>query len=189
MDLKEILAIAGQPGLYQFISQGRNGIIVESLVDKKRSSVPAAAKVSSMSDIAVFTEAEEKPLHEVLQAIKDKQNAGPAIDVKESTEDDLRKFFAEVLPTYDKERVYLSDVKKIISWYNILQKNSMMDFEVKEEEAAEEAKAEGEAVAEKPAKATKAAAPRKAAAAKPVAQKATSKAAGQGKISAPRKAQ
>ncbi len=195
MDLKEIMAVSGYPGLYKFVSQGRNGIIVESLVDKKRTNVPASAKVSSMGDIAVFTNEEDVPLHRVLQAIKDKHNAGAAISPKQTKDEDLKKYFAEILPDYDRDRVYMSDIKKIISWYNILQQNDILDFDVKEEEevAAESADAlaaEADEVTKK-ATAKKAAAPKtpKAAAAKPVKQ-ATSKAAGSaGKVNAPRKAQ
>jgi hypothetical protein len=196
MDLKEIMAVSGYPGLYKFISQGRSGIIVESLVDQKRTNVPASAKVSSMGDIAVFTDGEDVPLHRVFQAIKDKHNAGAAINPKQATDEDLKTYFAELLPSYDRERVYMSDIKKVIAWYNILQQNGILDFDVKEEEAEENAApaAEGEqheaapkkATAKKPTAAKTAA---KTAAAKPVKQ-ATSKAAGSaGKINAPRKAQ
>ncbi len=195
MDLKEIMAVSGYPGLYKFVSQGRSGIIVESLVDKKRTNVPASAKVSSMGDIAVFTNAEDVPLHRVLQAIKDKHSAGASINPKQTSDEDLKKYFAEILPDYDRDRVYMSDIKKIISWYNILQQNDILDFDVKEEEeapaesAAPAAEAE-QAEAPKKAAAKKAAAPKAPkAAAKPV-QHASSKAAGSaGKINAPRKAQ
>lgn len=188
MDLKEILAVSGYPGLYQFVSQGRNGIIVESLVDKKRTNVPASAKVSSMYDIAVFTDTDEVPLREVFQKIKDKTNGETALDIKTSKDDELKKYFAEILPNYDKDRVYMSDIKKMISWYNILQKNGMLDFEEKEEEVAEEDK-KSDASAEKAPKVAKPAATRKPAATKPTA-KASSKAAGAAaKVQAPRKAQ
>lgn len=181
MDLKEIMAVAGQPGLYRFISQGRSGIIVEALADKKRTNIPTSAKVSSMSDIAVFTDGEDVPLHRVLQAMKEKHNAGLAIDPKQVKDEELKKYFAEVLPTYDRERVYLSDIRKMVAWYNILQQHGILDFEVKEEEG------EG-AAAEKVGAAAAPKAPKVAA--KPVQQHASSKAAGSaGKINAPRKAQ
>ena len=181
MDLKEIMAVAGYPGLYKFISQGRSGIIVESLTDKKCTNVPASAKVSSMGDIAVFTGGEDLPLHSVLQLIKDKHSAGASINPKQAKDEELKKYFAEVVPDYDRERVYLSDIKKIISWYNVLQQNGILDFEVKEE-------AESPVAADKVA--ASAAAPKAPkAAAKPV-QHTSSKAAGTaGKINAPRKAQ
>jgi hypothetical protein len=196
MDLKEIMAVAGHPGLYKFISQGRSGIIVESLTDKRRTNVPTSAKVSSMEDVAVFTSGEDVPLHRVLQAIKDKQNAEQAINPKQVKDEELKKYFAEILPDYDRERVYLSDIKKIITWYNILQQNDILDFDVKEEEESVDENAAAadveqpeaaskKVVAKKPA-ATKSP---KVAVAKPV-QHASSKAAGSaGKINAPRKAQ
>jgi len=182
MDLKEIMAVAGHPGLYKFVSQGRSGIIVESLVDGKRTNVPASAKVSSMGDIAVFTGGEDVPLYRVLQTIKDKQNAEQAINPRQAKDEELKKYFAEILPDYDRERVYLSDIKKMISWYNILQQNGMLDFEVKEE---------GETpVADKAAAAASAVAPKAPKPAAKSVQHASSKAAGSaGKINAPRKAQ
>lgn len=198
MDLKEIMAVSGYPGLYKFVSQGRSGIIVESLIDQKRTNVPATAKVSSMGDIAVFTGGEDVPLHRVFQAIKDKHNAGESINPKQTKDEELKKYFAEILPDYDRERVYMSDIKKVIAWYNLLQQNGILDFDVKEEEEAEAsaapAAAEGEQQEAAPKKAatkkpTAAKTTTKAAAVKPVKQ-ASSKAAGSaGKINAPRKAQ
>lgn len=187
MDLKEIMSVSGYPGLFKFVSQGRSGLIVESLVDKKRTNIPPTAKVSSMNDIAVFTDSEDVPLRTVLQTIKEKSGGGPSIDPKSAGEEEVRQYFAEILPSYDKSRVYFSDIKKIIAWYNLLQQNDMLDFEEAEEvpdEAAEKSPAT-EAEAKK--------SPVKPVAAKPVAKPAqhiSSKAAGSaGKINAPRKAQ
>ena len=136
MDLRKILAVAGYPGLYQFVAQGRNGIIVESLEDKKRSNIPASA----LGEIAIYTDSEEIALQDVLLAIKEKMAGGPALDAKKATNDQLKKAMEEVLPSYDRERVYASDMKKLFLWYNILQSNDMLDFEVVEEteESAEE---------------------------------------------------
>ncbi|MDR1021961.1 MAG: DUF5606 domain-containing protein, partial [Prevotellaceae bacterium] len=147
MDLKEIMSISGYPGLFKFVSQGRSGLIVESLIDKKRTNIPPTAKVSSMNDIAVFTDSEDVPLRVVLQSIKDKSNGGPSIDPKTVKEEEIKEYFAGILPAYDKNRVYFSDIKKIISWYNLLQKNDLLDFEVKEEEE----KAEDESAEKSPA--------------------------------------
>lgn len=140
MDLRKILAVAGYPGLYQFVAQGRNGIIVESLEDKKRSNIPASAKVSALGEIAIYTDSEEIALQDVLLVIKEKMAGGPALDAKKATNDQLKKAMEEVLPSYDRERVYASDMKKLFLWYNILQSNDMLDFEVVEEteESAEE---------------------------------------------------
>jgi hypothetical protein len=184
MELKEIMSISGYPGLFQFVSQGRSGLIVESLVDKKRTNIPPTAKVSTMNDISVFTDGEDVPLRVVLQTIKEKSNGGPSIDPKSVKEEEVKEYFAEILPTYDKNRVYFSDIKKIILWYNLLQKNDMLDFEVEEEAEKKEGEG-GEAEAKK--------SPVKPVATKPAArpvQHISSKAAGSaGKINAPRKAQ
>lgn len=138
MDLRKILAVAGYPGLYQFVAQGRSGIIVESLEDKKRLNIPTTAKVSALGEIAIYTDTEEVALQDVLTAIKEKKAGGPAIDAKKATTDQLKNAMIEVLPTYDRERVYASDMKKLFTWYNILQKNDMLDFEVAEEASNEE---------------------------------------------------
>ncbi|MFW5886393.1 MAG: DUF5606 domain-containing protein [Bacteroidota bacterium] len=136
--LKDILSISGQGGLFKYISQGRNGIIVESLVDNKRIFVPATAKISSLEDIAVFTEGEEVPLEIVLKKIKEKQEEKPAPGPK-SSNNELKSFFEEVLPEYDKDRVYVSDIKKIVNWYNILLELNLLNFEEeKKEEQVEE---------------------------------------------------
>ena len=132
--LKDILSISGKGGLYKYISQGRNGIIVESLHDKKRINATATAKISSLEDISVFTEDGEVSLEELFKKIKEKENGGPAISHKASN-DELKKYFAEILPEYDRERVYVSDIKKIISWYNILQGLEMLDFSEEDDNA------------------------------------------------------
>ena len=137
MDLRKILAVAGYPGLYQFVAQGRNGIIVESLEDKKRTNIPASAKVSALGEIAIYTDSEEVALSEVLLAIKNKMNGGPALDAKKATNDQLKKAMEEVLPNFDRDRVYASDMKKLFMWYNTLQKNDMLDFEAVEETSQE----------------------------------------------------
>lgn len=124
--LKELLAISGHSGLYRFISQGRQGVIVESLTDGRRMLVPASAKVSAIADIAVFTEAGELPLKDVFKKIQLTENGGPAINTK-SDDKAIRSYFEKVLPEFDKERVYTSDIKKIISWYNQLQSKNLLE--------------------------------------------------------------
>lgn len=132
VDLKKILSISGYPGLFEFISQAKSGIIVEAINDKKRMCVSTTTKVSSLSDIAIYTNTEELPLQEVLCKVKEKENGGEAISSKAKPEE-LKAYFAQVLPDYDKERVYVSHIKKLIEWYNLLQQNSMLDFIVEEE--------------------------------------------------------
>jgi hypothetical protein len=129
MILKDILAISGESGLFKFIAQGKNAIIVEHLETKKRSSAFSSAKVSSLEDIAIFTEKEDLPLGKVFDLIQEKGNGGPAIDSKVDSEK-LRKWFEEILPDYSKDKVYTSDIKKVAHWYNILHK---LDLLVKED--------------------------------------------------------
>jgi hypothetical protein len=134
MDLKEIMSVSGQSGLFRFISQGRNGIIVEAFSDKKRSFINASSKVSSLEDIAIFTSEEEVPLKQVLKSIFDLENGGAAPDPKSSPEE-LKAYMEKILPTYDHERVYVSDIKKLVTWYNTLLSLNMLNFD--EEPVAE----------------------------------------------------
>ena len=140
MKLKDILAISGKPGLYQFISQGRNGIIVESFDTKKRMPVSAATKVSSLEDIAIFTETEELALKDVFKMFYEKEDANQTISHK-SSNDELKAKFEDIIPDYDRDRVYVSDIKKVISWYNTLMEYNLFDpNEADEEEKKEEPK-------------------------------------------------
>ena len=133
------MSVSGQSGLFRFISQGRNGIIVESFSDKKRSFINASSKVSSLEDIAIFTSEEEVPLKQVLKSIFEHENGGPAPDPKSSPEE-LKAYMEMILPTYDHERVYISDIKKLVTWYNTLLSLNMLSFE--EEPAADKASEE-----------------------------------------------
>ncbi len=137
--LKDILSIGGYSGLYKFISQGRNGIIVESLETKQRMNANTTAKISALEDIAIFTYEEDIPLKDVLKKIYDKENGKEAINHKSSA-NELKSYMSEVLPEYDEDRVYVSDIKKLVNWYNILQKFELLDFskETKETEETEE---------------------------------------------------
>lgn len=157
MDLKEIMSISGHSGLYKFISQGRNGIIVESFTDQKRSFVNASNKVSSLEDIAIFTAEEEVPLKTVLKIIHDTLNGEQAPDPKSSA-DVLRSFMEKVLPTYDRDKVYVSDIKKLASWYNALLSLNMLVFDETpaEQEAPENKEAETKAAPAPAPKAKKA---------------------------------
>ena len=129
MSLDKVLSIAGKPGLYKMIAQTRSGFIAESMIDKKRMSVGIHHNVSILSEIAIYTLTEEKPLREVLTLIKEKENGGETAVSHKESKDKLEEYFFEVLPDYDEDRVYASDIKKIIQWYNLLQKNDMLDFE------------------------------------------------------------
>ena len=120
MDLSKILAISGKPGLYEVISQTKNGFIVQSFLDSKRFPVFAHERVSSLEEISIFTdEDDDLPVKDVFKLIYDHKKGEKAPDPKSSPED-LKSFFAMVIPTYDKERVYASDIKKVLNWYNLL---------------------------------------------------------------------
>lgn len=138
--LKTILSVAGKPGLYKLVSNGKNMIIVESLVDKRKLPIYARDKVVSLGDISIYTEADEVPLKEVFISIKNKENGSKASIATGAKPEELKKYLEEVLPTFDRERVYPTDIKKMISWYNILVA-AEIDFEIeeKEEEAETEA--------------------------------------------------
>ena len=133
MNIEKIVAIAGKPGLYQIISQSKNGVIVESLQDNKRFSVNAIHSISSLSDIAIYTYEEEVPLKEVFLNINKKENGTEAINHK-SDKQELLDYFREVLPNYDEERVYASNLKKIAQWYNILIASKFDFSSIKEKE-------------------------------------------------------
>ena len=126
--LKGILAISGQPGLFKVISEGKNNVVIESLLTGKKSTAYADAKMSSLEDIAIYTSTEDVPLKKIFKKISDKENGGQAINAKASPEE-LKKYFEEVLPDYDKERVYGSDVKKVLSWNNLLHEKGLLIFE------------------------------------------------------------
>lgn len=137
MDLKDFFTISGKPGLYKFISKGRNNVmIVENLEDKKRTTAFASEKISSLNDIAVFTEKEDMALKDVFKTIHEKENGSASIKHK-SSGNELKKYFEKVIPSYDRDRVYVSDIKKVVYWYNILQKLGLLDFSGDEDEKDE----------------------------------------------------
>ncbi len=133
MELKEILAISGQPDLYRYIAQSRNGVIVESLTGEKRMNVPASSRVSALSEISMFTEGEDMPLAAVFTAMYEHTGGKPALSHKESPER-LKAFFAEVVPDYDRERVHVSDIKKAVAWFNLLVGAGFTEFKLPDEE-------------------------------------------------------
>ncbi|MFT5751570.1 MAG: hypothetical protein ACI828_001167 [Flavobacteriales bacterium] len=137
MSLDKVLAISGKPGIYSLKTQTRSGFVAESLVDGKRLSVGIRHNVSILSEIAIYTLSQELPLREVFQKIKDKENGAETINHKVS-KDKLEEFFFDLIPDYDEDRVYPSDIKKVVQWYNILHKNDMLDFSAPKEVAADE---------------------------------------------------
>ncbi|WP_300799600.1 DUF5606 domain-containing protein [uncultured Alistipes sp.] len=140
MELREILAISGQPGLYRYVAQSTRGVIVESLLDGRRMNASASSKVSALSEISMFTEGDDIALADVFTRIYAHTGGKEAISPKETPER-LKEAFAEVLPEYDRDRVHVSDIKKCFSWYNILIGAGFTEFKLpSEEEAAESEK-------------------------------------------------
>lgn len=141
MGLDKILAISGKPGLYKLITQTRGGFVAQSLLDGRKISVGIQQNVSVLSEIAIYTLTEEVPLREVFKKIKEKENGNAATISHKDSKDKLEEYFFNVLSDYDEDRVYASDIKKVIQWYNILHKNELLntlDEETKEEAISEE---------------------------------------------------
>lgn len=136
MSLDKILSISGKPGLFQLKTQTRSGFVAESLLDGKKVSVSAQSNVSVLSEIAVYTLTEELPLKNVFKAISDKENGGPTSISHKDGKDTLEEYFFGILPDYDEDKVYASDIKKIVQWYNLLHKNDLLslDEEIEEKE-------------------------------------------------------
>ena len=135
MNLEKILAITGKPGLYALKVQTRTGFVAESLIDGKKITVGLKNNVSLLSEISIYTQNEEKPLTEIMRAIAIKEDNGPALSHKEDN-DKLIAYFLEILPDYDQDRVYPSDIKKVLNWYNMLQDKGLVSKEVPAEQAA-----------------------------------------------------
>ncbi len=142
MELKDILAISGYPGLFKFVSQGRNAIIVENLETKKRMSAFGSERISSLEEISVYTDEEDLPLVDVFKKIFEKEGNKPTIDPKSAPEK-LKSYFSEIIPGYDRDRVYTSDIKKILTWYNLMHELKMVKFDEEEEKVAEKQDSEG----------------------------------------------
>ena len=129
MSLDKILSISGKPGLFQLKTQTRSGFVAESLLDGKKVSVSIQSNVSILSEIAVYTLTEEIPLRKVFSAIKEKENGEQTSISHKDSKDKLEEYFFEVLPDYDEDRVYASDIKKIVQWYNLLHKHDLLNLE------------------------------------------------------------
>ena len=146
MNLTGIIAIAGRPGLYKVIAQGKNNIIVESLIDNKRFPAYATDKISALDDISIYTYDEDAPLRDLLTAIYKKENGNACPSHKESMST-LQTYLLELLPNYDQERVYPSDVKKMFQWYNLLHKSGNLKLEDDKTVSTETTEENKEAVA------------------------------------------
>ena len=146
MELRTVLSITGKPGLFKLIAHRKNGVVVESLLDGARASIPANANVSSLGDIAIYTYEEEVPLKDVFKAMSNVTEGKEALSHK-SSKSDLEDFFGEVLPKFDQERVYASDIKKVIQWFNIIVKNNLLSILDAEDTPKDDSIAPQEAVA------------------------------------------
>lgn len=190
MNLAGIIAISGKPGLYKVIAQGKNTIIVESIEDKKRVPAYATDRISALDDISIYTLDDDKPLREIFTDIYKKENGGATISHKEDAKK-MHAYLLEILPNFDQDRVYPSDIKKLFQWYNLLHKAGELKLEeeaLKAEKAAakKEAKPKAEK-AEKTEKAVKEKVPaKKAAAPKKAAEKSAPKATAAKKVAAPK---
>ena len=134
--LKEILSISGKPGLQKLVSNSSNAIIVESLIDGKRFPAYSNSKIIALEDISIYTETEDLPLKEVFKRIYTKEEGKQILSHKEANEK-IIAYFNEIVPEYDKDRVYTSDMKKIIQWYNLLTEKGLLNFTEEEEEKKE----------------------------------------------------
>lgn len=142
MDLKDILSVSGKPGLFKTIAQTKSGVIIESLIDGKRIQAFASDKISSLGEISIFTATEDMPLREVFRLIQEKNADQPAPDAK--TDDrTLKAFFESILPEYDRERVYVSHMRKLVQWYNLLLANGITDFTAPAEQTEESSDSPG----------------------------------------------
>ena len=146
MDLSKIVTIAGRPGLFLVKSQSVGKIIVESLIDGKCSPAFARERMSSLEEISIYSVDEDRPLKEVFRSIHEKMGDKVDFDAKKATNDQLKARFLEIMPDYDQDAVYPSDMKKVFLWYQMLMNKGLLDFtEEAKEEPTEEAKPEGEA--------------------------------------------
>lgn len=135
-DLKKIISVSGEHGLFEYVAQSRNGIIAQSLITGQRKAFGPSSKVSSLSDISIYTEDGEVSMKQVLEAIAEKTSKARAMDSK-SSPDKIKEFFRAVLPTYDEDRFYVSHMKKVLDWYNCLAEFGSLEF-VEEEEGKKE---------------------------------------------------
>lgn len=168
MSLEKVLSISGKPGLFLLKSQTRNGFLAESLLDGKTVNVSGRHSVSLLSEIAIYTLTSEVPLREIFQKISDKEEGKESIGHK-ATKEELEEYFFGILPDYDEDRVYPSDIKKVIQWYNMLVKNNLNDFSEPEKKAEDDSQEKEEITKE-----VKAAAIKKSVAPKSSGQKASS---------------
>jgi len=138
MDLSEYFTIPGKPGVFKMLSQSKSNAVMESLIDGKRLPVFSSDKISSLEEIGMFTNGEDVPLTEVFQNIFREENGAVASVSPKADNKDLKAYFSKVLPDWDQDRVYVSDIKKVITWYNLLTEKNLISLEEKKDDASEE---------------------------------------------------
>ena len=144
MDLSKILSISGKPGLYKMVGEAKNNIVVESLNDGKRGPAFPHERISSLQEISIYTETEDASLEGVLKNLYELQEGKPVTNPKKAPSQELKELFEKALPDYDKEAVYISDIKKVFGWYNMLLEKDLLDFSEEEENAETKEEAENE---------------------------------------------
>jgi len=143
MDLKKIVAISGYPEIFKVVKEARKGLIVESLQTGKRMQAFLSYKMSSLEDIAIFTQDGDIPLKDVFRRIWEKENGDKAPDPKDISQEEVKAYFEQILPEYDRDRVYISDMKKVLRWYNLLLDKGMIDFNEGKDDEKQDNKTEG----------------------------------------------
>ena len=153
MDLSKILSISGKPGLFKLIGETKSNLVVESMIDGKRGPAFSHERISTLEEISIYTESEDVPLKKVFKKLHEKYGEEPVPNPKKASSNDIKKYFEEILPDYDKEQVYVSDMKKVFTWYNFLLEKGLMEFSEEEETTEEpESKAEEKSQEEQPDK-------------------------------------
>ena len=142
MDLSEYFTVPGKPGVFKMLSQSKSNAVMESLIDGKRLPVFSSDKISSLEEIGMFTNGEDVPLTEVFQNIFREENGAVASVSPKADNKDLKAYFSKVLPDWDQDRVYVSDIKKVITWYNLLTEKNLISLEEKKDETSEEGASE-----------------------------------------------
>jgi hypothetical protein len=145
MDLSKILSISGKPGLYKLVGEAKSNLVVESLMDGKRGPAFPHERISSLKEISIYAANDDVPLKDVFKNLHEIQNGTPVANVKNMDSNTLKALFEKVLPDYDKDAVYTSDMKKVFSWYNILLNKDLLDFTEEAQEEAKEDSAEAKA--------------------------------------------
>ena len=139
MELEGIINVSGKPGLFKVISKSNNTVIIESLTDKKRTAIYSHNQANLLNEIGIYTYNDTVPISDIFTKIAEKTSCGPSINHK-SSKDDLINFFREILPEYDEDRVYISDIKKVIQWYNIMQSVNLIKIQKNKKENKKEEK-------------------------------------------------